>query len=79
MKNSFLWHDAKIEKPATSDPMLCLTSNGYITIAQYNYKKSIGQWEELARGDSYDNVVWWSDFKLPRGWKMSDDYYPEER
>lgn len=78
MSNSFLWHDAKIEKPTTFDPVLGLTSNGYIVIVQYDSTKNIGQWFELANSETYDDVVWWSDFKLPSTWEMSDTYYDND-
>lgn len=77
--DKLMWHDAKIDKPTEGDPVLGLTSNGYIVIVQYDSSKSIGKWYELSRDETYDNIVWWADFKLPHGWSISDDYYPEER
>ena len=71
--NNPLWHDAKIDKPTTYDPVLVLTSGGYIAIASWNDKKN--EWYELASDETYTDVVWWSDFKLPKSWDMSDDYY----
>lgn len=71
--NKFLWHDATIEKPETYDPVLAVTDNGYIVVAQWNDIKR--EWYELAADDTYTNVVWWSDFSLPKSWEMSDDYY----
>lgn len=78
MQNKFLWHDAKIDKPTTDDPVIGLTSNGYIVIVQYKPKNIIGKWYELAEDETYDNVVWWSDYSLPKTWKISDDYYEGE-
>ena len=70
------WHDAKIDKPKNDDPVIGLTSNGYIVVVQYKPKNIIGKWYERATDETYDNVVWWTDkFYLPRTWKMSDDYY----
>ena len=77
MQNKFLWHDAKVEKPTTSDPVIGLTSNGYIVIVQYDEKATFGKWFELSSSEDYDNIVWWSDYSLPKTWKISDDYYPE--
>lgn len=79
MKNSFLWHDAKIDKPTTIDPVIGLTSDGRIVIVQYDERAIYGKWYEPSCDESYDNVVFWSDFGVPHGWKISDDYYPEER
>lgn len=80
MPNKFLWHDAEIDKPTTTDPVLCLTSKGLIVIAQYDYRRFDGKWYELQSDEHFDDVVWWSDFSLPRGhkWKMSDLYDIEE-
>ena len=78
MKNSFLWHDANIDKPATSDPVLGLTSHGYIVIVQYFYNRGKNErWYEYATDEGFDDIVFWSDFKLPHGWNISDDYYEE--
>lgn len=72
MKNSFLWHDANIDKPTDEDVRLVLTEDGYVLIAQYD-----GEWFCLDRDMALNNVVWWTDFKLPHGWNISDDYYEE--
>ena len=77
MPNKFLWHDAKIDKPTTSDPVIGLTSNGYIVIVQYMPNNVHGKWYELAKDETYDNVVWWSDYSLPKTWNISDDYDTE--
>ena len=71
MPNKFLWHDAKIEKPDNNDVYIVLTSNGYVAIAQWKGS----YWYELASDETYNAVDWWSDFKLPHGWNISDDYY----
>jgi len=76
--NNFMLHDAKIDKPKTFDPVLGFTSDGYIVVVQYDDTKTIGQWYEHATGETYDNVVWWSDFKLPKSWEMSDSYYDND-
>ena len=76
--NKLLWKDAKIDPPKTDDPVIGLTSDGYIVIVQYKYKKHFGKWYELRTDDSYDNVVWWSDYHLPKNWEISDDYYEGE-
>lgn len=70
------WYDTKVDKPKTEDPVIGLTSNGYIVIVQYKWKNIIGKWYELATDETYDNVVWWTDkYNIPRTWKISDDYY----
>lgn len=70
------WYDAKIDKPNNADPVIGLTSNGYIVIVQYEPKNSIGKWFELRTGETFDNVIYWTDkYYLPRGWHISDDYY----
>lgn len=72
--NSFLWHDAKVEKPTHTDPVLCLTSLGFVVIAQYDSRQICGKWYELRTNETFDDVVWWSDFHLPHGWNISDLY-----
>ena len=70
------WYDAKIDKPRNEDPVIGLTSNGYVVVVQYQPKNIHGKWYELAKDETYDNVEWWTDkFYLPRTWKISDDYY----
>lgn len=75
--NKLLWRDAKIDPPKTDDPVIGLTSDGYIVIVQYKNEKHFGKWYELRVDDTYDNVVWWADYNLPHGWNISDDYYKE--
>lgn len=76
--NKLLWHDAKVDPPKTSDPVLGLTSDGYMVVVQYRWKKHFGKWYELSADDSYDTVVKWADVNLPHGWNISDDYYKGE-
>lgn len=73
-----LWHDSAIDKPTNPDPVLGLTSEGYIVIVQWKdeFGKFPKRWYELSRDEEFSDVVWWSsDFTLPHGWKISDDYY----
>lgn len=72
---STLWNDAKVEKPKTIDPVIGLTSGGYVVVVQWNRKD--GYWFELATGESYGDVIFWADFKLPHTFNISDDYYDE--
>lgn len=71
--NKFLWMDAKVDKPKNYDPVIALTSDGQIVIAQWNYKT--GHWYDRDSDETFDNAVWWSDFHLPATWNISDDYY----
>ncbi len=76
--SKLLWHDAKIEQPKTTDPVIGLTSNGYVVTVQYYPKRIIGKWYELATDEYFDAVDWWADYTLPHGWHISDDYYEGE-
>ena len=68
-----MWIDAKIEKPKTIDPVWGLTTNGYMVVVQWISKKSM--WYELSSDETYQNIQYWKDEKLPHGWNISDDYY----
>lgn len=68
-----MWIDAKIEKPKTIDPVWGLTTNGYMVVVQWIPKKSM--WYELSSDETYQNIQYWKDEKLPHGWNISDDYY----
>lgn len=77
--SKLLWHDAEVDPPKTSDPVLGLTSNGYMVVVQYKPKNHhFDRWYELSADDTYDNVVKWADVNLPHGWNISDDYYEGE-
>ena len=67
------WKDSKIEKPNDIDPVIGLTSKGYVVTVQWDWKR--GLWYELATDEWYEDVVWWADYHLPKGWNISDDYY----
>lgn len=71
-----LWHDAKIEKPDSFDPVTVLTSDGLMLIAQWDYKK--GYWYDRNTDETFGNVAWWGDYKLPATWNISDDYYEND-
>ena len=69
------WKDAKIYKPTymgMSDPVLCLLDDGIICVAQYDADR--GEWYDAEQDEYFRNVVWFFDFTLPHGWKMSDLY-----
>ena len=74
------WRVNKIEKPKAfnglSDPMLCLLSDGRPCVASWNEKR--GFWQDLETGDTFGDVIWWFDFVLPHGYKLSEIYYKEE-
>lgn len=70
------WKDPKIETPENKDPVIGLTSQGYIAIVQYCPQNIIGKWYDLARDETYDDVIWWTDkYTLPRTWRINDIYY----
>lgn len=73
MKN-YSWHDAKVDKPKTTDPVLGHTTDGRLVVVQWGVKS---RWYELSSDEDYDNVDRWADIHLSHGMNISDDYYTE--
>ena len=68
--NKILWKDANIDKPATNDPVLVLTTNGCICTAQWD-----GEWWNTESGETFGNAQYFAEVSLPHGWNISDHYY----
>ena len=68
------WQDARVETPTCIDPVLVCTNDGYNYVAQYDGYK----WWDANTGDELGGVEYFFDYRLPAGWKISDDYYQDE-
>lgn len=70
-------YDAKIDKPpmtdGKSDPVNVFTSDGLILTAWYG-----GGWWHDTDGETFGNVLWWSEIKFPSGWKCDWSRYGGE-
>ena len=69
--NKILWSDARVDKPKNEDPVIALTSNGCIVVAQWDGSK----WWDTDTGEDFGGVQYFAEFTLPHGWKISDHYY----
>ena len=68
--------DARIEKPQTedyvSDPVIVFTDNGIVTVAYWDERDKY--WHDTD-GQTFGNVVKWSEITFPSGWKCDWSLY----
>ena len=69
--NKLLYSDARIDKPKSEDPVIVLTSNGCIVVAQWDGSK----WWDADTGEDFGGAQYFAEFTLPHGWNISDHYY----
>lgn len=72
--------DARIEKPSTndmglSDPVVVFTDNGIVMVAYWDSKDKY--WHDTD-GQTFANVVRWSEIQFPGGWKCDWSLYGGE-